>query len=290
MSKDEAPQENEQKVDLTWEGDFKPEDLEVPYSREDVKDEKKEESKEEENEEKGDQEPAPAPEVASIVTLEDPGDFTPEDLSFEYEIEGKKFTISKSDDIDAIPDEDLEKLSAAQITKLLRRANNIDSKLEQAEKDYQSKKEAYQKQVEEENEREEMITTFAAEFDYLVSKGLIPEVPENLRNADWSDPSVSSQEGVKEQKEILDYMEKENRVRMKAGLKPLSSILDAFNAFQMETGRAKSKEDKEAEGEARKAAGARVAAPTNNSASTPVPKGIAVGRVNALRNNVADWQ
>lgn len=290
MSKDEAPQENEQKVDLTWEGDFKPEDLEVPYSREDVKEGNKEENKEEENEEKDGEAPAPAPEIASIVTLEDPGDFTPEDLSFEYEIEGKKFTISKSDDIDAIPDEDLEKLSAAQITKLLRRANNIDSKLEQAEKDYQSKKEAYQKQVEEENEREEMITTFAAEFDYLVSKGLIPEVPENLRNADWSDPSVSSQEGVKEQKEILDYMEKENRVRIKAGLKPLSSILDAFNAFQMEIGRAKSKEDKEAEGEARKAAGARVSAPTNNSASTPVPKGIAVGRVNALRNNVADWQ
>lgn len=280
MSKDEAPQENEQKVDLTWEEDFKPEDLEIPYSREEA-----EEPKEEKEEEVPE-----APEVPAIVTLDDPGEFTPEDLSFEYEIDGKKFTISKSDDIDNIPDEDLEKLSAAQITKLLRRANNVDSKLEQAEKDYKAKKEAYEEQAAAEKEREEMILTFAAEFDYLVSKGLIPEVPENLRNADWNDPTVSSQEGVKEQKEVLDYMEKENKVREKAGLKPLTSILDAFNALQMETGRAKSKEDKEAEGQARKQAGARVAAPTNNSASTPVPKGIAVGRVNALRNNASMWE
>lgn len=283
METEDTPVENEQKVDKTWDDDFPSEALTIPYG-----DEEKEEPKEEKEEVTDEVELPPAPEIET-VNLEDPGEFEPEDLSFEYEIDGKKYTIKSADDIDSIPDDEKEKLSASQIITLLNKANSIDSKQERAKEAHKSKVDEFTKNNEAQQERDQTIANFAAEFDYLVTKGLIPEVPENLKNADWSDKTVNSQDGVKQQKEILDYMVKENTVRAKAGIKPITSIVDAFNALSFERKDDEKEEKDKADKQARKDAGARIAGTTNNNSATPAPKGVAVGRVNAFSRNT-DWE
>lgn len=267
-----------------WQEDFKKEDLEIPYKREEAQEE------EEENEETEEEEVPQAEPINSLVTLEDPGDFTPTDFSFEYDIDGKKYTISSSEDIDKIPEEDLEKLSAAKITKLLRQANSVDAKTERERAEYDDKMSKYQEQVSAQEEQSEVIEGFAAEFDYLVAKGFLPKVPDSLKNADWNDSSVSSQEGVKQQVEVINYMVKENDVRAKAGLKPLTSIVDAFNAMQMDSKRKNEAKADKAQKQQRKSAGGRIASATNNMTSSPVPNGIAVGRVNAFSRSQDIWQ
>lgn len=291
MEDDKAPKdEAKSTIDQQWEDDFDKEELTIPYKREEtapVKEEKQEQSQNEDEEE--DTDLPDAPDLENIVTLEDPGEYKPNDYSFEYDIDGKKYKISSSEDIDKIDEEDLEKLRAKDLTTLLRKANAIDAKLERDEDAYNEKKKAYDKQVDDQDSRDEVIATFAAEFDYLVSKNLLPEVPEKYQNADWSDPEVAKKDGVKEQKEVLDYMVKENEQRAKLKLKPITSIVDAFNALQQEKGRSKDEEDNKAKGNARKAAGSRVSGTSNNPVATPSPRGIAVGRVDAFRTSTM-WE
>lgn len=281
---EEAPQEEAKPIN-EWGDDFDKSELTIPYKRE----EPTEDVDEPEEEVEEDEELPEAPELQSIVTAEDPGEFTPEDYSFDYQIDGKTYKIATADDIDKIPDEDMEKLSAKDITVLLRRATSIDTKVERDREKYEAQKKEFDEQTEEQQQQIQTINTFAAEFDYLVSKGFLPKVPKELQEADWTDAEISKREGVKEQKEILDYMVKENRSRSKLGLKPLNSIIDTFNALAMEKNRSTSAEREKSAKEARKSAGARVAGPTNSPMGTTAPKGIAVGRTNVFRNANIDW-
>jgi hypothetical protein len=115
-------------------------------------------------------------------------------------------------------------------------------------------------------------------MDYLVAKGQLPAVSKELKDANWSDPEIAAQAGVKEQIALLSYMEKENRVRTKAGLAPMTSVLDAWNAMQLEEAKTGQANQAKRAADARKAAGARVGGSQPAQASN-VPKGYAVGRV-----------
>lgn len=271
-----------------WEDDFDSKDLSIPYKREEVEEDKKEEVTENEETDDTEEELTETPELEEVVTLEDPGNYEPKDYSFDYSVDGKSYKISSSDDVDKIPNEDLEKLSAKDLSSLIRRANLIDTKHDKDEEEFNKSKDAYESQLQQQQERDKVIETFAAEFDYLVSKGYLPKVPDELRNSDWADPKIAAKDGVKEQKAILDYMVKENKQRAKLNLKPIDSIIDAFNAYSLENNRRDEQERHKRSGESRKQAGARVSAPTNNQPASMAPKGIAVGRVNAFRNS-ADW-
>lgn len=287
MTKEEAPKEEVQPIN-EWEDDYDAKDLAIPYSREDVKEEDKQEP-ETEQEEENEEDIPEAPELEQTVTLEDPGNYEAKDYSFDYTIDGKSYKIVNSEDVDKIPDEDLEKLKASELSSLIRRANLIDTKHDKDEEEFNKKKDAYSEQSQEEQNRVDTTIRLAAEFDYLESKGHIPPVPEELQDKDWTSPKIASREGVKERKEILDYMHKENVQRAKLGLKPIDSVLDAFNAFSLENNRKVDQERTKQAGEARKAAGSRVSAPTNNQPASMVPKGIAVGRTNVFRNSNVDW-
>src|ERR1700760_1840899 len=96
-----------------WEGDFKEEDLKIPYKREevenkkdDIKDEPIVEDDSEEIEEYADPEP--------IITAEDPGEFVAKDYSFEVELEGKKHTIKDPEQAEKFMEDNADKFSAAQ--------------------------------------------------------------------------------------------------------------------------------------------------------------------------------
>lgn len=295
----EEVQANNDALEKHWEGDFKEEDLKIPYKRtEDDEDRKdsdpkskdaKEEDKSEDNEPAPSQEDIEEPE--SVVTLQDPGDYQPQDYSFEIEVDGKTHKVESVEQAEKLAEDNAEKLSAKQIMQLMTKATKMELKSDRDKDDWQKQKDAYDSQVNEQTERNENVENIAKAVTYLEDKGLLLKVPDELREANWNDPEVAKNEAVAQQIELLNYFTKENNARVKAGLPPFGSIIDAFNAWKLENGdKLREQEDKRREeGEARRAASARVSGVSPANQGVYVPKGISVGRTLNFRNG-ADWE
>lgn len=254
--------------------------------------------KQENDDESGDDEQSPVEEEYEepipVVTVEDPGVYTPNDYSFEvttYDEEGKNgktVKVTSIEQFEELLDKDTNFGTAAALLKAQRLAVKMESNGERDLNDWQKKKESFTQQAQSAQAQQDHINNVAAEITYLVSKGKLPAVESKYANADWSDPEIAKQSGVKEQVELLNYMRKENNARQKAGLQPLGSALDAFNAMQLETRDKRVADVKKQAGEARKEASARVAgsspAPVSNA-----PKGVMVGRGGSLRDLDPGW-
>ncbi|CAB4132708.1 hypothetical protein UFOVP253_56 [uncultured Caudovirales phage] len=276
-----------------WQGDFKEEDLIIPYKREENdenKDNKGDSDKKADDTNTNDEElevtyEAPAP----VVTASDPGTFTPGDYSFEVTLkDGKSVKISTPEEADKIADDPDNFETPRQLSDFLKKSLTMSNKLERDREKYEADKKLYDEQTETAKQRQETVDSLSSELNYLVSKGLMPKIDAKYVNADWTDPAVASQPGVKEQIALLNYMVKENEVRMKAGVKPITSGVDAFNAWKLENAGKEAQDEAKAAGEARKVASARVAGSSPAQQGSFVPKGIAVGRVMPQRG-AAVW-
>lgn len=274
-------------TDQQWEDDFDKESLTIPYKREEAVAEVAEEEKEEQGEEEEEVEQYIE---TPIVTAEDPGEYKPADYSFEVEIKGKTVKVTSAEQADQLADDNADDLDARTLGKLIREGLKIDTKLEKDKAAWDVKKATYDTQKQLEDERQENVSSMMNEFEYLVGKGLLPKISKEYRDANWSDPEVAKQPGVKEQLALLSFIAKENNVRAKAGVKPFSSVVDAYNAMQTEKGRKQTEEARKTATEARKNAGAKVAGTTTTPANlTNAPKGIAVGRPNVFKSTQAQW-
>lgn len=226
-------------------------------------------------------------EVAPANLLPDPGEFKPSDLSFDvvsYDAEGKSPKITKIKSVDQWDEflsTDPNLGSAAALMKAQRLATKMENGLEREQKEHETSKKAYTDQQASIARQNESMQTMVSEVNYLVAKGFLPKIENQFVNADWNDPEVAKQSGVKEQLELISYMKGENSRRTKAGLKPMSSLIDGFNAMQLDQSRKQETTKKKEVGEARKSAGSRVASVAPN-AMTAAPKGISVGRIGRL--------
>lgn len=238
--------------------------------------------------EKPEPEPVTPPEVvAQPVGVEDPGEYVPKDYSFEvttYDTDGKKpqkHKITSPEDWDDL----LEGLgedrnfggNGAPLLKAQRLVTKMEGNQEHDKAEFEAKKQTYDEALAAETQRTETVNAMASELNYLVAKGKLPQIAKEFENADWTDPQVAKQAGVKEQLEVLSFMRDENAIRVKAGLKPMTSVIDAFNAWQLENSGKKADEAKAKAAQARKDAGAKVAAGSPNPVSV-APKGVKVGR------------
>lgn len=231
------------------------------------------------------EEPVYAPQV------EDPGEYAPNDYSFDvtvYDEEGKNGRTVKVSSIDQFEDL-LEKDSnfgnAASLLKAQRLATKMETAQERDLADYTAKKAIYDEQVASVAHQTETLNTMAAEIEYLVGRGDLPPVDAKYKDANWADKSVANQPGVKEQRELLAYMRDENAKRISAGLAPMTSVLDAYNAWQIDQSREVQQTNKQKAADQRKAAGARVARSTPNAPTgIQAPPGIAVGRGGSLND------
>lgn len=228
-----------------------------------------------------------------IVTVEDPGEFTPKDYSFQvtvFDSEGKnakQVTIKSADQWDELLESDPNLGSAAALAKGLRLAAKMEGNTERDKAEFDAKKAEFDEASEAEKTRVAALTSMEAEINYLGENGDLPAVDAKYVNADWSDPNVAKQPGIKERIALLSFMRNENNRRTRLGLKPMTSVLDAFNAFERQNSKTQDVTTKRLAGEQRKAAGA-IVAPSSASSSASAPKGISVGRGGSLRDLAAN--
>lgn len=303
---DKKPTEEQVKAhneaqEAKWQGDYKEEDLNIPYKREaaaedtaDKKDEKLvAEEKNEEEPEQTEEYSEPEP----VLTVKDPGEYQPADYSFEVALKGgKSVKINTPEEADKLAEDPENFETPKQLLDFINKTQTMRNKLDKDHEKWETEHTTFAQQLEQETQRRGNIEQFVSEFNYLIGKGLLPPVAKEYRDADWTDPEVAKQSGVKEQRALLDYFVKENKVRSVAKIKPLTSMVDAFNAWQQDEGRQKSEakvkadaEAKKAAGEARKAAGSRIAGVSSSQQGAYVPKGIAVGNPHVFDRGAAQW-
>lgn len=293
MSEPQAPQEQEnpaEKFSLSSDNWEDTESTVIPYSQEDIEEPPKDPEEPEETPPEEAEEVEAYADPEPVITAEDPGEYTPGDYSFEVQIKGKTIKVTSADQADELADEHADDLDAKTLGKLIRGGLKIESQSERDLKEWQEKKDKYDAQVSANNERQEALIALAAEFNYLVSKGLLPEVEDKYKNANWEDPEVAKQPGVVEQVELLRYMGKENEARAKLGVKPFGSVIDAYNSLQAEKSKTKAVEEKKAIAESRKAASAKIVGTSTAPVPAMAPKGVAVGRVIDFNRDPSIWE
>lgn len=229
--------------------------------------------------------------VTTDVTteLEDPGDFTPSDNSFEVTIytgeEGKEkpktVKITSVDDAEKLLEDDPNFGSAKNLLDFNRKVTKMETKLENEQAEHDKRKEAYDKQVETVEQNNQRVEAIANELTYLTSKGKLPKMDDKYITANWNDPEIAKKDGVREQIALIKYMNKENLERRKLGLSSMGAI-DAYNAMQSEAIDKQRSTVKTDAAQERKTAGARVAGTSTAPVST-APRGISVGRGGSLR-------
>lgn len=172
--------------------------------------------------------PAPKTETQQLT---DPGEFTPKDYSFEVELaDGTKFNIKSPEDVSQLP-EDASFKSIQDHTAFINNYTQMVNGLATDKQQYEAAKQTYEEQKAVAEENEKFIQTIENSFSYLEGKGKLPAVPAQYTDADWSDPEVAKQPGVKERVELVNYMAKENAQRESLGL-PKMSPLEAHAELQ----------------------------------------------------------
>lgn len=245
-----------------------------------------------------DEKPEPIEEdvAQQVEYVADPGAYVPGDYSFEvtvYDEKGEKpknHKINSLEDWDTLMEDDPNFGSGAALTKAMRLASKMEMSSEADKKAWEVKKADYDSVVQADTDRANTLSTWESEMDYLVSRGDMPAIDKSLKDANWSDPEVAKADGVKEQISLMKYMDKENKARAKAGLKQITSMLDAFNGWSRQQEKTSAVDTKKAEGEARRAAGARVASGSSAAAGiSNVPKGVSVGSGGSLDDLGRGW-
>lgn len=242
-------------------------------------------------------------EAEDVIEIEDPGQFTPADYSFEVTTysEDKDGNATKSKTVKVTSIAQWEELladdpnlgSSLAVNKAFRAAQKMESNLESDQKAHEAKKSEYDKAVSDQAQNEATTNAWAAEINYLEERGDLPKVPAKFKNVPWigqnADQEALKDDSVKAQIELLEYMRKENTKRRKLGLSNLGPEA-AFNARLRDTRQKKSDDTKKKSEVARKEAGARIAGSSPNPV-TVAPKGIAVGVGGSLRDlGNTSWQ
>lgn len=231
--------------------------------------------------------PLKAPEVP--VTVPDPGVFTPTDYSFSvmvFDGEGKNGRPTKINSIeewDSLLEGEPNLGSSSATLKAERAATRMVSNSERDKTDYDTKKANFDKAKEAADTEMAGTQRIIDEMSYLVSRGDLPPITAEQVNLNWKDPAIAKQPGIKEQVELVAYMQNESAKRVAAGLAPMTSLIDALTSMKLDQRNKQASTTKVKAGEARREAGARVAGVQPQPASA-APKGISVGRGGSLKD------
>ena len=226
-----------------------------------------------------------APVSEPAPQLVDPGEFIPNDYSFDVKLaDGSTVKINTPEDIEALG-ADVEFASAADLIKTQANYSRMVAGIEADKKAYETEKSAYDTAQEQIQQQEQFISGIESGMGYLESSGALPPVPAQYENADWSDPEVAKQPGVKERVALIEYMATENAKRDRAGVPRLNSVLDAHNAMKLDALEKANTVKADAAKAATKARGAMVGGETSQSqGGSNVPDNMIVGTGGNIRD------
>lgn len=226
---------------------------------------------------------------APLIDVEDPGEYVPKDYSFEvtvYDAEGKNgraVKIESVDQFDKLLEDDANFGTAAALMKADRQAARLEASSERDKASHQEKKDKFDEAKKNGEADQAAAQMLVNEVNYLTERGDLPKVDAKYINADWNDPEVAKQPGVREQLEVINTMVRESNLRAKAGLPKVTSFLEGHRIWAEQQRTKRSTATKAKAGEARKAAGARVAG-TTPSPTNATPAGLRVGRGGSLKD------
>ncbi len=225
-------------------------------------------------------------------TTEDPGEFTPGDYSFEIKTtDGKVVKISSQEEIDEFAaklDENSELINASQYTMFNRKSVAMDQGIATDKRNYEANKAKFDQEQSLQTTRQESLTQWNNEINYLANNGELPKISDKLNSADWTDPEVAKEPAVKARLDIFKWMESENSKRMTAGLEPIKSVVDAHNAMQLESFKTQQKDTVSREKEQRQKKGSMVGGAAPHSPSNN-PSNSIVGTGGSLDDMVTDY-
>lgn len=196
-----------------------------------------------------------------VERLEDPGEFKPNDYSFDVKLaDGTAVHITSPEDFANIP-KDADFGDPKNFMDVQANYVRMVNGLETDRKTYEETQAAYEKQVEADGQFEQRVQTMMNEFAYLETNGDLPAVPKQYENADWSDPEVAKQPGVKERIELLTLRKEENDKRTKVGLPPIG-ILETKTLMENRAFKEAATQREQKQNDMRKQRGAMVAGPS----------------------------
>ena len=228
---------------------------------------------------------APAQIAEPTPQLTDPGEFVPQDYSFDVKLaDGSTVKINTPEDIEALG-ADVEFASAADLIKTQANYSRMVTGIEADKKAYDAEKSAFDTAQESVQQQEQFISGIESGMGYLESSGALPPVPKQYENADWTDPEVAKQPGIKERVAIIEYMATENAKRDRAGVPRITSVLDAHNAMKLDTLEKAQAVKADAAKAATKARGAMVGGESSQSqGGANIPDNMIVGTGGNIRD------
>lgn len=214
--------------------------------------------------------------------LTDPGEFQPKDYSFDVTLaDGTVINIAKPEDINKLP-EDADFGTPKNLMEAQAKYSRLLNGVEADKRDWEAKKEEFDKQQASTAELNAQVETMIKEMAYLETKGKLPKLAPEHEEADWNDPEVAKQPGVKERLALLEYRSKENEQRKALGLSPMS-VLEAATEMANDAQVKQDAEVKQRQGQQRKDKGAMITGPTNSPESN-VPDDMIVGDGGSIRD------
>lgn len=172
-----------------------------------------------------------APPVTPTPEVTDPGEFQPQDYSFDVTLaDGTVVSITSPEDIDKLPEQP-EFASIKDHTQFINSYSRMVNGIDADKRQWETNSKSWSDTQEAVKQQEEYFSTVDNSMKYLESNGKLPAVPAQYVEADWSDPEVQKQPGVKERVEIIEYMAKENATREAHGL-PKMDVLSAHAELQ----------------------------------------------------------
>lgn len=223
---------------------------------------------------------APAPEPAP--QLEDPGEFQPKDYSFDVTLaDGTTLKVTKPEDVENLPD-DATFAKPKDFLEFQTNYMKMVNGLEADKREWEEKSTKFTEAKEAADQLNQSVEVMVNEMAYLETKGKLPEVDPKYENADWTDPEVAQQPGVKERLELINYRAQENKERKKLDLSPMSMI-EAYTQMQNEAFEKRQEDTKQKQVDQRKQKGAMVggaSAPTYDN----MPDDMIVGSGGSIRD------
>lgn len=231
--------------------------------------------------------------VYSPVKAPDPGEFQPKgDYAFEVTTaDGRTIKINTVAEAEALAerlDTEDSLLTANQFVQFTRKFAKMDAGIDREQAQFETEKQTFETQQAQEQVRNEQVSQWSKEVNYLRAKGLLPEITAEQNASNWTDPKNAEQPAIKETLEVFKWMETENAARRTAGLNEVTSAVDAFTMMKAENQEQEEVTEKKTERSTRQAKGRMV---SGGSSFTPTNEqaGSIVGEGGSLRDLVAEF-